>query len=43
LFHNQKLEDSPGSCPEEWCKSDGVVVLSGEVGRVLVKQPQRAA
>jgi len=31
------------SCPFEWCKSDGIVVISGEVGRLIVRHPQRAA
>jgi len=26
-----------GSCPVAWCKSDGIVVISGEVGRLIVR------
>jgi class 3 adenylate cyclase len=31
------------SCPREWCKSDVIVELSGEVGRLIVRLPRRAA
>jgi len=40
---NRSLETSSGSCPREWCKSDVIVELSGEVDRLIVRQPQRAA